>query len=166
MILYLGCGTAKIPGAIGVDNVPLPSVDVVHALLDFPYPFDDNSAADVSLNHVAEHFSLSDLRGILREVYRILQLDGLVHVCVPHVFSVAAWTDPTHKCAFTFESAHFWTWQADKSYSKDTDSIWDLATTTARVKWFNWKLYRMRQLDDWLSAGVARLLNWLSRMQN
>ena len=34
MILDLGCGEAKVEGAIGVDNVVLPTVDVVHDLLD------------------------------------------------------------------------------------------------------------------------------------
>lgn len=44
MMVDLGCGNAKTVGAIGVDNVALPGVDVVHDLLDFPYPFDTGSA--------------------------------------------------------------------------------------------------------------------------
>ncbi len=165
MILDLGCGAAKVEGAVGIDNVALPGVDVVHDLLDFPYPFDANSVDEVYLNHVIEHFSLSDAQQILRQVYRILQPDGILHVHVPHAFSVAAWIDPTHKSVFTFLSALFWTRQADKSYYKETDNLWDLTATTTRVTWFNWKRYRLRQFDAWISGYLASLLNRLLRMQ-
>ena len=35
-ILDLGCGEKKVNGAIGLDNLQLPGVDVVHELLNFP----------------------------------------------------------------------------------------------------------------------------------
>ena len=48
-ILDLGCGPIKLNGAIGLDNVALPNVDIVHDLLNFPYPI-DNESFDVHLN--------------------------------------------------------------------------------------------------------------------
>jgi len=35
-ILDVGCGTAKINGAIGIDRVNLPKVNIVHDLNQFP----------------------------------------------------------------------------------------------------------------------------------
>jgi SAM-dependent methyltransferase len=163
VILDLGCGTAKEAGAVGVDNVSLPAVDVVHDLLDFPYPFADGSAEQVYLKHVLEHFPLPDAQRILREVYRILEPGGVMHVRVPHVFSVAAWVDPTHRTGFAFGSAEFLTVTAAKAYYREADNCWELIDTSSRVTWFNWKRYRLRRLDAFLSRLVAGCLNWLLR---
>ncbi len=161
MILDWGCGNAKVANAIGMDNASLPSVDVVHDLLDLPYPFEDNYADEIHLNHIIEHFILADIQRILREAYRVLKPGGIVHIRVPHVFTVAAWADPTHKSAFMFISASFFDVGAAKAYYKETDSVWQLVNTLSRVTWFNWKRYRMRRFDAWLSNQIARLLNWL-----
>lgn len=158
-VLDLGCGLNKVPGAVGLDNVALPGVDIVHDLLDFPYPFEDASAQEIYLRHVLEHFELHDLRLILKEAYRLLALNGILHIAVPHAFSIAAWADPTHKMAFTFGSMEFMTINSPKAYYKDTDSIWRLARVKARVTWFNWKRCRLRKLDACLSGLVAAALN-------
>src|SRR5262245_58068165 len=79
-ILDLGCGTSKEPGAFGIDNAELPGVDLVHDLMDFPYPFEEASVKEVYLKHVLEHFPLEDLQRILAEVYRILEPGGVCHV--------------------------------------------------------------------------------------
>lgn len=166
MILDLGCGTAKVAGAIGMDNVSLPGVDVVHDLLDLPYPFDDENAEEIHLNHTLEHFTLIDGQKVLREAYRILEPGGIIHIRVPHVFTIAAWADPTHKSTFTFLTGQFFQIDSTKAYYKETASIWILAKVSSRVTWFNWKRYRLRALDTWLSAQVAGLLNWLLGMPN
>jgi SAM-dependent methyltransferase len=165
-IIDLGCGTAKEPGAIGVDNVDLPAVDVVHDLLDFPYPFDDNCAHKIYLKHVIEHFTLGDINRILNEVHRLLQPNGIVEIRVPHVFSVAAWVDPTHRSAFAFGSVSFFEIGSAKAYYRETDSIWSLVETTSDVTGFNWKRYRMRQIDSWFSRWIKHWLNWLLRQPN
>lgn len=165
-IIDLGCGETKEPGAVGLDNALLPGVDVVHDLLDFPYPFPDASADRVYLKHVVEHFDLPSIQRILAEVYRILVPGGIAEVRVPHVFSVAAWADPTHRKAFVFLSATFFTLDSAKAYYKETDNRWELQATTSFVTWFNWKRYRMRQLDAFLSRFYAGCLNWLLRRPN
>ena len=51
-ILDLGCGKNKIKGSIGLDNVPLNNVDIVHDLLSVPYPLQGNSFKRIYLrNH-------------------------------------------------------------------------------------------------------------------
>jgi SAM-dependent methyltransferase len=166
VILDLGCGAAKVAGAIGMDNASLPDVDIVHDLLDLPYPFDDASADEIYFNHVIEHFNLVDGQKLLGEAYRILRFGGIVHVRVPHVFTVAAWADPTHKNSFTFLTGQFFHIDSARSYYKETASIWEPVTTSSRVTWFNWKRFRFRALDTWLSARVSELLNWLLCMPN
>jgi SAM-dependent methyltransferase len=161
MVLDLGCGNTKVCGAIGIDNVALPGVDIVHDLLDFPYPFESDSVDTVYLRHVIEHFAFDDSGRILSEVHRILRPGGIVHIRVPHAFSIAAWADPTHRTSFTYGSARFFDASSPKAYYKETDSRWQLIDTSSRVTWFNWKRYRMRQLDAFASRLVAALLNWL-----
>lgn len=161
MILDLGCGPSKVPGSVGVDNANLPGVDVVHNLLDFPYPFDEGICTEIYLNHVLEHFDLVDGQKILREVSRILAPEGVVHIRVPHIFSIAAWVDPTHKRAFTFLSAEFFDHRSAKSYYKELDSCWKVIRISSRVTAFNWKNYRLRKLDTLLSKVFSWLLDKL-----
>ena len=111
-ILDLGCGENKVPNSIGLDNVQLPGVDVEHDLLDFPYPFDNESIDKIYLRHVIEHFAIENINFIMNECNRILKNDGLLVITVPHVFSISAFSDPTHLSFFTFGSGHFWDWKS------------------------------------------------------
>jgi len=164
MILDLGCGLTKVDGAVGVDNTALPGVDVTHDLLDIPYPFADASVKEIYLNHIIEHFDLLDIRRVMNEVYRLLAPEGIVHVRVPHVYTIAAAADPTHKQSFTFISGEFFDSRSAKSYYKALDAVWKLANTSSRVTWFNWKKYRLRQVDTVLSNGMSRVLNRFLRL--
>lgn len=155
-ILDLGCGTAKVKGAIGLDNASLPGVDVVHDLLDFPYPFEDRSFDTIYLRHVIEHFELKDIERIFAECARILHNNGHLEVKVPHVYSVAAFTDPTHKRFFTFSSGRFWDRDHDKAYYEETSASWVLVNTSCRITWYNWKRYRLRKFDRFLSSVIER----------
>lgn len=158
-ILDLGCGTLKVDGAIGVDNVQLPGVDIVHDLLDFPYPFETGSFDKIYLRHVIEHFELSDNEKIFKECSRILNIDGILEVKVPHVFSSAAFTDPTHKRYFTFASGKFWDSINPKAYYKETNASWTLLKTSCRITWFDWKQYRLRKLDSIISKMLENRIN-------
>lgn len=166
MILDLGCGEAKTLGAVGMDNICLSGVDVVHDLLDIPYPFADKSAHEIHLNHVIEHFELADIQRILNECHRLMSDKGILYVRVPHVFSVAAWVDVTHRTSFTFNSAKFWDARGAKAYYRETENRWSVYSTGAYVTWFNWKRYRLRQLDKFLSQFIAIWLSWLLKRSN
>src|SRR2546422_2747898 len=69
VILDLGCGARKVPGAFGIDIVALPGVDLVHDLEATPYPMPESCADAIHLNHVLEHFG--DPLRILEEVWRL-----------------------------------------------------------------------------------------------
>ena len=159
-ILDLGCGDNKVEGAIGLDNIALSEVDIVHDLLHFPYPIKANSFDTIYLRHVIEHFNIDKINNIMNECYRILKKDGQLFINVPHVFSIAAFTDPTHKQYFTFGSGYFWGKKYQKSYYSDIDSCWELLNVEcSRIIWFDWKKYQLKRLDRFLSVMMERRIN-------
>jgi len=105
VVIDLGCGpNKKDDSVIGVDQVRLPGVDVVHDLLVIPYPFDDNFADRIIISHVLEHFTVEQQNIILAEVYRILKPGAIVEISVPHAWSSFAIWDRSHKTLFSFWS--------------------------------------------------------------
>ena len=69
-ILDLGCGQNKVPGAIGLDNIQLPGVDIVHDLMNFPYPIKSVSMDKIYLRHVIEHFEIETINSILNQTFK------------------------------------------------------------------------------------------------
>jgi SAM-dependent methyltransferase len=105
VILDLGCGAKKVRGAFGVDDISLPGVDLVHDLEDTPYPLPENSADEIHLNHVLEHFENPLI--IMEEAWRLTRPHGRVLIRTPHYSGPYAWKDPTHRRAFSAESFHY-----------------------------------------------------------
>lgn len=105
--LDIGCGPNKTAGAVGLDILALPGVDVVHDLNNIPYPFADSSFDEVHCNHVLEH--VPDLSATMKEIYRIMRPGGILYIRVPHASCcTTAWADPTHKRFFVHRSfEHF-----------------------------------------------------------
>ena len=158
-ILDLGCGENKVPNSIGLDNVQLPGVDVEHDLLDFPYPFDNESIDKIYLRHVIEHFAIENINFIMNECNRILKNDGLLVITVPHVFSISAFIDPTHRSFFTFGSGYFWDENSSKAYYKEFQMKWKLIKTVCRVNWFDWKSYQLKKLNNGFSYFIEKRIN-------
>jgi len=159
-ILDLGCGYNKVEGAVGLDNIALSGVDIAHDLLKFPYPIEKESFEKIYLRHVIEHFYLNDFEKILNECFRILTSDGVLQITVPHAFSISAFTDPTHKQFFTFGSGHFWDKKYQKSYYNEIDSSWELINVKCNnIKWFDWKHYQLKHLDNYLSSLMKKRIN-------
>jgi len=158
--LDLGCGALKVEGAVGLDNIEIPGVDIIHDLLDFPYPIENESFNNIYLRHVIEHFHLNNLEKIFKECSRILIPGGLLQITVPHAFSVSGFTDPTHKQFFTFGSGDFWDSKYHKSYYNEINSYWNLKSTKCNdVVWFDWKHYQLRYLDKLLSSIMKKRIN-------
>ena len=63
-ILDVGCGTAKLPGAVVLDRSPDTDADIVHDLDEFPYPFEGASFDQIVMQDVIEH---------VREPIRVLK---------------------------------------------------------------------------------------------
>lgn len=112
IVLDLGCGHRKRPGAIGVDIAAVPGVDV-RADITRTLPFRDSSVDEVHASHLLEH--LEDLTGFMNEVYRICKPGALVHFRFPHGSSTyIAWKDPTHVRALLLDTfAYFDPWTPD-----------------------------------------------------
>lgn len=155
-ILDLGCGENKVEGAIGLDNVHLDGVDIIHDLLNFPYPIENESFDVIYIRHVIEHFDIEDINQILNECHRILKLNGNLMISVPHAFSLAAFTDISHKSYFTFNSGKYWDKTHSKSYYKDRVLLWDLVGIDGDVIWFDWKMYQLRKFDSFFSSLLRR----------
>ena len=96
--LDLGCGKSKRKGFLGVDIKNFPSVDIIHNLNQFPYPFKDNEVGEVRMDQVLEH--LEDPIKTMEEIYRISRNDAKLTICVPYFRSFYAFIDPTHKNFF------------------------------------------------------------------
>ena len=158
-ILDLGCGENKVENSIGLDNVQLPGVDVEHDLLDFPYPFENESIDKIYLRHVIEHFAIENINFIMNECNRILKNDGLLVITVPHVFSISAFIDPTHRSFFTFGSGYFWDENSSKVYYKEFQMKWKLIKTVCRVNWFDWKSYQLKKLNNCFSYFIEKRIN-------
>lgn len=102
MILNIGSNNNRIPGAIGVDIIKKPGVDVVHDLNLVPYPFETSSVSVVHMYHVLEH--LENPLQVLEEVHRILKPGGRLYLRVPHFSSLYSWGDITHRRAFSMHA--------------------------------------------------------------
>lgn len=68
-ILDVGCGTAKIKGAIGIDRIKLDGVDIVHDLNKFPWLFKDKTFDEIYMNDIIEH--LDDTIKVMEECCRL-----------------------------------------------------------------------------------------------
>ncbi len=115
--LDIGCGNHKVKGAIGLDNVKIPGVDVVHDLNKTPYPFKDNSFDLIFANHVLEHLTL-DLDKIMLELSRICKPSGKISIEVPNAPSIGAFADPTHKKYFSYRTFDYFGSNEQSYYTK------------------------------------------------
>ena len=93
IVLDLGCGSNKRPGATGLDCRPEKGVDIV-CDLERPLPLADEVADEVHAHHVLEH--VRDLVQLMEEIYRVCRPGAMVHVSGPYYTSRGAFRDPTH----------------------------------------------------------------------
>lgn len=103
-LLDVGCGRNKLTGAVGVDQMALPGVDVVSDLND-RLPFDDASFDVVHSNQVLEH--IPNMIGLVEEIHRVLVPGGIMVAHVPYFRSSWAAVDPTHVRQFALNSLDY-----------------------------------------------------------
>ncbi len=97
-ILDLGCGAAKRSDAIGVDQFPIPKVNLV-CNLNRVLPFRDSTIDGIYASHVVEH--VDSFLQLMEEIWRISKPGAWVRIWTPHFSSgLYAWGDPTHRRAF------------------------------------------------------------------
>ncbi len=112
--LDVGCGRRKQPGAVGLDRVALPGVDVVHDLDVFPYPFPDSAFDEIHARHVIEH--VASVPGFLAELHRIAAPGARLYIATPHYSSLGSWSDPTHRWHFSAYSFDYFAGEHPGAY--------------------------------------------------
>src|SRR5689334_5980472 len=81
--LNLGSGQNPRQGFVNVDKFGSP--DVRHDLEKFPWPWPDNSACEIVMNHVLEHLGQQTdvFLAIVKELYRVCMNGAILRVNVP-----------------------------------------------------------------------------------
>lgn len=97
--LELGPGTSpEIEGAIGIDILDLPHVEVVGDAFEVVRSLPDASVRSVFSAHFFEH--IDDPVGLVAELARVVRPGGTVTTVVPHFSNPYFYSDPTHRDAF------------------------------------------------------------------
>jgi len=130
-------------GAINVDHIELPNVDVVFDFEKFPYPIESGSADEVHMYFVLEH--ITDHLGVVREIYRILKPGGRCYIRVPHFSSMYTWGEFTHKRGYAFGSFDIFEDSNGRSYYSDIR----FRVVKKRIKYFLTYPYNWYKFNTW-----------------
>lgn len=104
--LDLGCGNSKRnPDSIGIDLINYDCVDIVGDVLDVLHALPGHIVDDVYTSHYLEHTSHVPL--ILKELERVMKLDGTLTIIVPHFSNPYYYSDPTHISSFGLYSMSY-----------------------------------------------------------
>lgn len=119
--LDIGCGASK-QGAdwVGIDVRPFPGVDIVHDLMDVPYPLPDESVSTAICSHVLEHIpkvaiiqekgklkTIFPFMAFMDEIWRVMKPGGNFAIAVPHGASPGYMQDPTHASQINEYTFHY-----------------------------------------------------------
>lgn len=98
MKLNLGCGYNHISGYVNADCQPEVTPDQLVDLESFPWPWPNNSVAEIRLHHVLEHLgeTTETYKRIIQEMYRVSQPGTTISIVVPFHRHENFWADPTH----------------------------------------------------------------------
>lgn len=143
MKISLGAGTeVEGEGWLNVDMLELPGIDVVHNLMEFPYPFKDAVADFIKAKDLVEHLdhyvayrepqsfagmSVGDPKwrvgqptiiAFVEEAHRILKPGGTLWIQTPRFDAEFLWIDPTHVRGFHERSFEFF--DPEQDFGKST----------------------------------------------
>ena len=119
VVLDLGCGRHKRPGAIGIDRVDLPGVDIVADIEEGLGFLPDACADEVYAFSCLEH--MQNFEHLVAEIVRVLKKDGRAVVQVPHFSNPYYYSDPTHKRFFGLYSFYYFVEMKDQPKRKVPD---------------------------------------------
>lgn len=111
--INLGAGSEPTEGWVNLDWIAGEGIQVVHNLLEFPWPFEDNSADEIKAIDVLEHMpnytpdNRSNPIAFVEECHRILKVGGKLTIQVPHWGSPNMWIDPSHVRGFDPKSMDY-----------------------------------------------------------
>lgn len=121
MKLDLACGTDCAEGFAGVDFRPLPGVEFVVDLTEYPWPWPDRFASALRCSHYVEH--VVDLVAFMNEAHRILAPGGTMEIVHPYQHSDRAWQDPTHVRALNLRSWDYYNASELRALGHEYDAI-------------------------------------------
>jgi SAM-dependent methyltransferase len=98
--LNLGVGKHYKDGYINIDWDSLVKTDVQHNLNTFPYPFPEQSFSCIEAFHILEH--LDRVFDVMRELHRLLEPNGVLHIKVPHFSRGFTHAEHSHGFDITF----------------------------------------------------------------
>jgi predicted SAM-dependent methyltransferase len=91
MKLNIGCGLNILDGYVNVDKIKTTPDTVVKDILNLDYP--DDSAEEIYVRHVIEHFFEADIKTLLKSCHRMLQPGGKLVIETPDFERIVeAWT--------------------------------------------------------------------------
>jgi len=105
VVLDIGCGKHKRPGAIGIDKVDLPGVDIIADVEEGLTFLPDGFADEIYTCSFLEH--VQNFENLMCEMVRVLKRDGKAIVRVPHFSNPYYYSDPTHKRFFGLYSFYY-----------------------------------------------------------
>ncbi|MBI2048130.1 MAG: methyltransferase domain-containing protein [Parcubacteria group bacterium] len=149
-VLHLGCGNSKLSGAIGIDMIKFPSVDIVHNLDRTPWPLEENSIDIFFAHSVLGH--LTSIVDFMNEVQRVGKNGSRIIISAPYFRSVDAFSDPTMKHFFTSYSMDYFL-DADSHLSKYEYSAHKLKKIGF---WYGWPHLSANLLTRAFKAFIQR----------
>jgi len=161
IILDIGCGHRKAPNSIGVDIKRTRGVDIIADVCRLP--FKDESIDEIICSEVLEH--VDDLVKAMEEIHRVLKPGGKVMIKVPHVKSLDAFRDPTHRNFFTIATMDYFT--ADSGYNYYSNARFKISSRRIifmerKFRWFE-KFFNLRPefTEHFLAECFKPHIHWV-----
>ena len=114
LILDVGCGRNKRPGAIGIDRNRDSAADVICDIDRGRLPFRDDTFDEVWLVHVIEH--VANVIATVEEAHRLSRSGARIVIETPHYTDFSSFCDPTHRWHLNSYSFRNFTEERDYSY--------------------------------------------------
>lgn len=149
--ISLGAGTEPEEGFVNVDIVELEGIQVVHNLMHFPYPFEDESAEFIRAKDLIEHLAThlpdgrSTVLAFVDECHRILQPGGTLWIQTPSHDADFLWIDPTHVRGYDLRSFDFFDPETDFGRSTGFYSKSKFKVTASRLENGNLQFEMVKQ---------------------
>lgn len=96
IFLDVGCSDHKSKDSIGMDIRAVEGVDIVHSLLDIPWPLPDTCCKRILASHILEHLPPDRIFAVMDECWRVMQPQGQLLIAMPYANSARAMQDPSH----------------------------------------------------------------------
>lgn len=149
--LNLGCGMYPEPGWLNSDILPLPGVQMVMSMADFPWGMSDESVEEIKAIDVIEHLPHYTADGrhtmiaLMEEIWRVLIPGGKVYFRTSDARYPESWIDITHTRTFMPQSFDYF--DEDKylgrTYGFYSPAKFRVAEVVEQNKGLNFTLYKV-----------------------